>query len=217
MKLNKKLAIGVAALVLSGAANAVIITQEDFETGATGWSDNLTTDGGTTFTRFLGRFNGAGGVQQNSKTYSLSGNQTQVTIELDFYEIDSWDYEYFNIFIDDTQVISNEFKHNREDFANSPFMDAQALLFTGDDGNVNYGFASWPDQGYRYSITINTTATSLKLGFGATISSGIPDEAWGVDNILIVDNVSTIPVPAAVWLFGTGLLALIGVAKRKTA
>ena len=33
--------------------------------------------------------------------------------------------------------------------------------------------------------------------------------------ISVVTNVSAVPVPAAVWLFGSGLLGLIGVARRK--
>jgi len=37
--------------------------------------------------------------------------------------------------------------------------------------------------------------------------------AWAVHN----GNVSAVPVPAAVWLFGSGLLGLIGVARRKKA
>ncbi|HIB83546.1 MAG TPA: VPLPA-CTERM sorting domain-containing protein, partial [Chromatiaceae bacterium] len=30
-------------------------------------------------------------------------------------------------------------------------------------------------------------------------------------------NVSDVPVPAAVWLFGSGLIGLVGMARRKTA
>ena len=67
-------------------------------------------------------------------------------------------------------------------------MHAASLLFPGDNGNVNYGFAHWSDQGYHYSYTFDSTATSLKLGFGATIGQGINDESWGVDNIMITDN-----------------------------
>ena len=37
--------------------------------------------------------------------------------------------------------------------------------------------------------------------------------AWAVRS----GDVSTVPVPAAVWLFGSGLLGLIGVARRKSA
>ncbi len=37
----------------------------------------------------------------------------------------------------------------------------------------------------------------------------------GSGNSLHVTSVSTVPVPAAVWLFGSGLLALVGFARRK--
>ncbi|MGB5259912.1 MAG: VPLPA-CTERM sorting domain-containing protein [Gammaproteobacteria bacterium] len=37
------------------------------------------------------------------------------------------------------------------------------------------------------------------------------------DNITITTDVNAIPIPAAVWLFGSGLVGLIGVARRKKA
>jgi len=37
------------------------------------------------------------------------------------------------------------------------------------------------------------------------------------DMVLIVESVSPVPVPAAVWLFGSGLLGLVGIARRKKA
>jgi len=39
----------------------------------------------------------------------------------------------------------------------------------------------------------------------------------GSGNSLTVLNVSSVPIPAAAWLFGSGLLGLIGVARRKAA
>ena len=38
-----------------------------------------------------------------------------------------------------------------------------------------------------------------------------------LDNITITADVSAVPIPAAAWLFGSGLLGLVGVARRKTA
>ena len=42
-----------------------------------------------------------------------------------------------------------------------------------------------------------------------TVSSGFVPQGMGY--------VNAIPVPAAVWLFGSGLLGLVGVARRKKA
>jgi hypothetical protein len=36
-------------------------------------------------------------------------------------------------------------------------------------------------------------------------------------NLHLAGTVSAIPVPAAVWLFGSGLLGMIGIARRKKA
>ena len=35
------------------------------------------------------------------------------------------------------------------------------------------------------------------------------------DMVLMVESVQPVPVPAAVWLFGSGLLGLVGMARRK--
>jgi hypothetical protein len=51
------------------------------------------------------------------------------------------------------------------------------------------------------------------LNFGASGLQGIGDESWGLDNVQV--QVSAVPVPAAVWLFGSGLIGLAAVARRK--
>lgn len=44
------------------------------------------------------------------------------------------------------------------------------------------------------------------------------DISFSNGSVLSIDAVPTVvPVPAAVWLFGSGLLGLIGIARRKTA
>jgi hypothetical protein len=73
------------------------------------------------------------------------------------------------------------------------------VLVPGDD--------SW--NGYLLQIGFATRGTEVEVG-------GVQE--WPATN-QYYDNlnlgVAAIPVPAAVWLFGSGLLGLVGVARRK--
>lgn len=53
--------------------------------------------------------------------------------------------------------------------------------------------------------------TSSGLQFSASQANNNQYYAWAVRN----GDVAVVPVPAAIWLFGSGLIGLIGIAKRK--
>jgi len=75
------------------------------------------------------------------------------------------------------------------------------------------------------SFSIETTATSRDSAeFTGIFRNDMPkiilvqmdaagDGAWAVDNLEY--GVSAVPVPAAAWLFGSGLIGLVGVARHK--
>ncbi|VAW73276.1 hypothetical protein MNBD_GAMMA15-659 [hydrothermal vent metagenome] len=62
-------------------------------------------------------------------------------------------------------------------------------------------------------------ATTLSGLFDQVLFPVLPGWSWeliyGSDKILLTGQVSSVPVPAAVWLFGSGLLGLVGVARRR--
>jgi len=102
---------------------------------------------------------------------------------------------------------------NLED--NSPFLDTQNGGFTvfgrviGSGMDVVDAIAAVP----VYNLT------NIHPAFGEIPLSGYAG-AFDSDNQLIkISNVSVsaVPIPAAVWLFGSGLLGLIGLARRKSA
>jgi hypothetical protein len=62
--------------------------------------------------------------------------------------------------------------------------------------------AGFPDNAYDFNITIGK-----QFSAGKTISL----YAWAVHD----GNIGAVPVPAAIWLFGSGLLGLVGMARRK--
>lgn len=61
-----------------------------------------------------------------------------------------------------------------------------------------------------YSDDLSQTITSISL-FG-TDDTGV-DRAWLIDDLTVI---TAVPVPAAAWLFGSGLLGLIAISRRKT-
>ncbi|HBJ36743.1 MAG TPA: hypothetical protein DDZ51_18705, partial [Planctomycetaceae bacterium] len=120
------------------------------------------------------------GVQDVHKTFELSGNQTSVTIAFTFNRIDSWDSEIFRVWVNDSIVSANSFTQSSS---------ANHADTTPDTGNSNFLYESWADQLQTYVLTINTTGTTLKLGFGSTLDQNWTDEAWGVDNLTIREQV----------------------------
>jgi len=68
---------------------------------------------------------------------------------------------------------------------------------------INYVLGEWPPAG------------------SSPISLGLVDESFALDfNTLMARDlfsIKVVPIPAAVWLFGSGLLGLIGIARRKKA
>ena len=84
--------------------------------------------------------------------------------------------------------------------------------FQDDDGSSllnSINLMSEPNfGGYdRFSLTLNfRNPPGGAVGYGAALH---------VDNLISISQISTIPIPSAVWLFGSGLIGLIGLAKRK--
>lgn len=58
---------------------------------------------------------------------------------------------------------------------------------------------------------------SYQLNYAATVPLGDPSNFGGTQYFLHLTGVvnQAVPVPAAVWLFGSGLLGLVGIARRK--
>ena len=59
---------------------------------------------------------------------------------------------------------------------------------------------------------------TFTLSYTATVPAGDPSGFGNVAyELFMTGTVSAVPVPAAVWLFGSGLLGLVGVARRRKA
>ena len=68
-----------------------------------------------------------------------------------------------------------------------------------------YGYATTGDMFIQF---LASEVFNLPAGYTlSSVSGGIVDNVW----------VNAVPIPAAMWLFGSGLLGLVGIARRKKA
>ena len=83
--------------------------QENFEGVVQGWSNNSVYDGGSSYSKFLGRNSGSSGNQSIAKTFSYSGSPNFVNIEFDLYEIGYWINDDFKVFVNDQEIAKDNF------------------------------------------------------------------------------------------------------------
>ena len=75
---------------------------------------------------------------------------------------------------------------------------------------------SFFDNTYAYEASLIYTSGSLMGSLSSGRIEGIYDA--DLDKVSAkVGEVAVVPVPAAAWLFGSGLIGLVGIARRKTA
>lgn len=165
-----------------------LVSSENFQSGATGWANNTTSTSNPYLTQYLGGFTQDGNVQTNYKTYSLSGTENYVVITLDFYEIDTWDAEFFKIYVDDTLVINHNFQNTTYDTPAGGSSGAVSWRVQNLTPFItNLGVGTSQDQIFRYTLTINTQSNAVKLGFGSNLDEALANESWGVDNISVYE------------------------------
>jgi len=168
-------------------APMVVLANETFSEGATGWSNTTVTKLTGEMDAFLGKFGGTSGTQGVSKTYNFGSNfaNQTVDVEFDIYEIDTWDLEQFRVFINNTVVTATNFA-----CVAYPSMDAY-------DGGENIGHLSTgtthPEEKHHYTMQVTLDANgSFKLGFGSTLDEPFAtNEAWGVDNVVVKTQATT--------------------------
>jgi len=93
------------------------------------------------------------------------------------------------------------------DIGSSFEVNVQIILGTTTEVSLSYLAGSGTDSGL---LGLDRTA---EIDF-AFLSDGDPGEQYQI-NSLAISSPAIVPIPPAFWLFGTGLLGLIGVARRK--
>ena len=198
-------------LAITTTANANVLFQEDFDGNGPGFSawTIIDYDGDNTWEEVSGSDNlvpgGSGNAAaadawdswygMNDVLWSPSidvAGYTDITLTTGVAVVDSWGYDY------------------------------AAILLKGNGWSASREFISWDNEDYTneaasWDITAALDgATGFQLGFWFL---AMEDDGWssygyfGADNIEVTGN--QVPVPAAVWLLGSGLLGLIGIRRKK--
>jgi hypothetical protein len=80
---------------------------------------------------------------------------------------------------------------------------------------------TWTEITYNLgAVPVGATAAFIEFSQALGPTEAVDPTCIGcLPGLVLIDdvNLSVIPVPAAVWLFGSGLLGLVGVARRKKA
>jgi VCBS repeat-containing protein len=188
---NGGVAANTASFVVEGRNDAPVFNTgpaapivEDFEGGATGWTNNTTNTSDTAnFSEFLGNFGGGDSAQ---KTFALSGNQSTVTLEFDVYEFSTWDAERFRVFADGAMIVDDFFRtdgYPPNDGSSKPYAISVTNTKPALPGTANYNTEVW-----HYTITLNTSASDVTLQFASTLNQDPTDESWGLDNLVITED-----------------------------
>ena len=203
------LAMGVATLALTFSATsmAALVPNGDFENGGDSWG--VEPAGGASFSFEATGGNGGGYLQMNNTTaawggVAISTDADPASLLADFGVTAGTSHD----FLWDMKALSGPGLNGG---IKLEYIDAGGGVVTSGD----HYFDSTTDwQSFSFTETVDANAVRMKIVLVGIDNSSI----YGFDNVCVDDcSVAAVPVPAAVWLFGSGLLGLVGVARRKKA
>ncbi|MCK5780848.1 MAG: cadherin-like domain-containing protein, partial [Psychrilyobacter sp.] len=203
-------------LNVTGVADAPIISinknlefdSDDFESGTNGWGGSTTTVAAFETGAMLGQ---NGGTATYEKTYEIPDGISSVEIAFTVHEINSWDDENLNVFVEGVEVSSIALSHtgrstgSESGTTNINGGGVTGSITHGTDGIVSgtgkHSTGAW-SQSHYYTLIVPVASdqTSIKLGVSSTLNDTIGDESWGLDDVILsvaAPNVDSVGVRVA--------------------
>lgn len=197
-----KTVAAAACLLGTGAANAATIFQDNFDTEALqlnaaldNWDVTIGSVDVIGNSNFFDLLPGNGRYLDMDGTTNAAGTIFSKTT--------------FNFTAGTTYTLSFSLAGNNRSAGTANIAPGFDTLFTSIGSNTLTSNAWWQQPFATYTLTFTP---------GANFSSKISFKAFGSDNQgPLLDNVvlSAVPVPPAVWLLGTALVALAGIGRRR--
>jgi uncharacterized repeat protein (TIGR01451 family) len=188
-------------------ASAQIIYQDNFESGATGWTVN-TTETEPDYSRYLGRFDNS--PNQTSRTFTVPPGSQSLVIAFDFYRFDSWDdtaqwgFDRFEIDINGFEIFSLAVTSVPP--ALSGTTGSAKWQFVPFGPSVNDAYGSYVDRRFHLTITIANPPPSVTLTLRTDLNQGGNDKAGGFDNF----RVEAIPAAPNITIFKSSIASPTG-------
>ena len=82
------------------------------------------------------------------------------------------------------------------------------------EGPLSFDQPDWTTYSGSYILGADVSAYTLEFAAICGADANCFSDYY-IDNVVITADIAPVPVPAAVWLFGSGLVGLVGVARRK--
>ncbi|MFN7227964.1 MAG: hypothetical protein ACK5UG_02810, partial [Synechococcaceae cyanobacterium] len=132
----------------------------------------LTVVGGTLYVAATGATNR--GIDL-SRTFNLNGEA--VTLSFDLLRLDTWDGEQLQLFIDDQLILAQPFVYYSDPGPRSGSSGGFSWSITPTSSVQELGgWASYPDQIVRVSVSIPAGRASIRLGLGSTLDEPTDNE-----------------------------------------
>ncbi|MBY5933018.1 Hint domain-containing protein [Tateyamaria omphalii] len=185
---------GADVLVGDDGSDSTTIFEDDFESGASGWSDN-STETDPDLGSSLGRFGAGDGLVATERTFELGADSEEVQVEFDALLLDSWDGEDFVITLNGEEVRISHLAGDTSSPASQSFVGADGATYTIDFTNTQTGELGYTSGGsvsnsqdtiMNVVITITDAPAELTVGFGSTLNSSIANESFAIDNFSVV-------------------------------
>ncbi len=203
----------------SGPGNGVINVGDAISYSFT--FDEQTTSGSTGVVRYLYSitdFTGSVG------SYLFSGNTGDVFLRNDSASgtlfggnpFDQISISNYNAAVNSAALglTRDDFTSTSGNVAGYPLRSVSLLIQTDDTTFLS-------DLNFSEQAMLSTSANLPLLGFSMFFMDGafgsVPVSVDGSFSSMTVTNLSAVPVPAAVWLFASGLMGMVGVARRASA
>ncbi|WP_299040914.1 Hint domain-containing protein [uncultured Tateyamaria sp.] len=184
---------GSDVLVGDDGSDTTVLYEDDFESGASGWT-NSTTESDPGLGTSLGRFGAADGVVATQRTFDLGADSEEVQIEFDALLLDSWDGEEFVITLNGEEVRFTHLAGDTSSPATQSFVGADGATYTLDFTNVQTGELGYTSDGsvsnsqdtiMNVVITVTNAPDALTIGLGSTLNSSIANESFAIDNFSV--------------------------------